>query len=38
MSAQTWLELFAQKLTWGEAVAHGKIIASGERSDISDLF
>ena len=38
MSPQTWLELFAKKLTWADAVATGKIIASGERSDLSELF
>ena len=38
MSPQTWLELFTQKTTWSEAVASGKIAASGERSDLSELF
>jgi hypothetical protein len=38
MSPQTWLELFTQKLTWADAVSSGKIIASGERSDLSELF
>ena len=38
MSPQTWLELFTKKLTWDDAVAGGKIIASGERSDLSKLF
>ena len=38
MSPQTWLELFTKKLTWADAVATGKIIASGERSDLSELF
>jgi hypothetical protein len=38
MSPQTWLELFTKKLTWADAVAAGKIIASGERSDLSKLF
>ena len=38
MSPQTWLELFTKKLIWAEAVATGKIIASGERSDLSELF
>jgi hypothetical protein len=38
MSPQTWLELFTKKLTWAEAVASGNIIASGERSDLSELF
>jgi putative sterol carrier protein len=38
MSPQTWLELFTKKLTWVDAVAAGKIIASGERSDLSELL
>jgi hypothetical protein len=38
MSPQTWLELFTKKLTWAEAVATGKIIASGERSDLSEIL
>ena len=38
MSPQTWLELFTQKLTWADAVSSGKIAASGERSDLSELL
>jgi len=38
MSPQIWLELFTQKLTWADAVARGEIIASGERSDLNELF
>jgi hypothetical protein len=38
MSPQTWLELFTKKLAWADAVATGRIIASGERSDLSELF
>jgi hypothetical protein len=38
MSAQTWLELFTNELSWAEAVSCGRIIASGERSDLSELF
>ena len=38
MSPQTWLELFTKKLTWAGAVADGKITASGERSDLSELL
>ena len=38
MSPQTWLELFTQKLTWADAVTSGKITASGERSDLSELL
>ena len=38
MSPQTWLELFTKKLIWADAVSSGKIIASGVRSDLSELF
>ena len=38
MSAHIWLELFTQKQTWINAVSRGEIIASGERSDLSELF
>jgi hypothetical protein len=38
MSSQTWLELFTKKLTWADAVSSGKIIASGERSELSEMF
>ena len=38
MSPQTWLELFTQKITWADAVASGLIMASGERSDLSELL
>ena len=38
MSPQTWLELFTKKLAWADAVASGKITASGERSDLSELL
>ena len=38
MSAKTWLELFAKKLIWSDAVSSGQVIASGERSDLSELF
>ena len=38
MNAKTWLKLFTNKLTWGDAVSSGQVIASGERSDISELF
>jgi hypothetical protein len=38
MSASTWLELFTQKLTWTDAVSSGNITASGERSNLSELF
>ena len=38
MSSQTWLELFTNELSWADAVSSGRIIASGERSDLSELF
>ena len=38
MSPQTWLKLFTQKITWVDAVAGGKISASGERSDLGELL
>jgi hypothetical protein len=38
MIPQTWLELFTKNLTWADAVSSGKINASGERSDLSELF
>jgi putative sterol carrier protein len=33
--ARTWLELATGALAWGEAVADGRVRASGERSDLS---
>ena len=33
--AQTWLALADGRLTWAEAVASGRLVASGERSDLS---
>lgn len=38
MSPKTWLELFTNKLTWEQAVATGQVIASGERSDLSEIL
>ena len=38
MSPETWLMLFTKKLSWADAVASGKIIASGERSDLSEIL
>ena len=38
MGAKTWLDLFTKKLTWAEALTRGEVIASGERSDLTDLF
>jgi len=33
--AQTWLALADGSLTWEQAVATGRLVASGERSDLS---
>jgi putative sterol carrier protein len=33
--ADTWLDLAHGRLTWSEAVAAGRVLASGERSDLS---
>jgi hypothetical protein len=33
--ADTWLALADGSLTWAEAIASGRLIASGERSDLS---
>ena len=38
MSPQTWLELFTKKITWEQAVHNGHIVASGERSDLTQLL
>ena len=38
MSPKTWLELFTKKLTWADALSSGQVIASGERSDLSELL
>ena len=35
---QTWLELVTGTLAWADAVADGRVSASGERSDISALL
>ncbi|GAA4226810.1 hypothetical protein FHR32_002392 [Streptosporangium album] len=34
--ARTWLELATGRLVWAEAVATGKVTASGARADLSD--
>ncbi len=36
--AQTWLELAAGSLSWEEAVAENRVIASGERADLSHVL
>ena len=35
LEATTWLELALGRLGWAEAVAAGRVVASGERSDLS---
>jgi hypothetical protein len=35
LDADTWLELALGVLTWHDAVAAGRVAASGERSDLS---
>jgi hypothetical protein len=36
--AATWLALAVGDLTWADAVDSGRVSASGERSDLSDLL
>lgn len=36
--ARTWLEVATGRLTWADAVAAGRIFASGERSDLAALM
>lgn len=38
MSAETWLGLVTGALSWDDAVAAGRVDASGERSDLSGLL
>lgn len=38
MSAETWLGLVTGGLNWDDAVAAGRVDASGERSDLSGLL
>ncbi len=35
---QTWLGLATGRLSWGDAVAAGRVRASGARADLSDLL
>lgn len=35
---QTWLGLVTGTITWADAVTDGRLRASGERSDLSQLF
>jgi hypothetical protein len=36
--AQTWLGLVLGRSSWGEAVANGKVRASGQRADLSAVL
>jgi hypothetical protein len=38
MSAEVLFEISTGKITWSDAISDGRISASGERSNISDLF
>ncbi len=38
MSPETWLKLFTNQLKWADGVKQGLIIASGDRSDLSEIF
>jgi len=38
MSADTFFALSDGSVTWSDATYNGSVIASGERSDLSDLF
>lgn len=38
MSMQVWLSLATGRLSWDEAVADGRIQASGERADLGRYF
>jgi len=38
MDASTWLALACGQLTWGQALADGKIAASGVRADLSEYL
>lgn len=35
---RTWLELATGRITWGTAVAEGRLTASGTRADVSHLL
>ncbi len=38
MSPETWLKLFMNQLEWADGVSQGAIIASGDRSNLSEIF
>ena len=35
---ETWLELATGRTAWADAVTHGRVSASGERSDLSSVL
>ncbi|WP_285616581.1 sterol carrier family protein [Kineosporia sp. NBRC 101677] len=35
---QTWLELVSGRLSWADAAYNGRVRASGQRADLSDLL
>lgn len=38
MDARTWVQLAAGRLEWGQARTSGRVQASGNRADLSDLL
>lgn len=36
--AQTWLELVSGRLSWADAAYNGRVRASGQRADLSELL
>jgi putative sterol carrier protein len=38
MDAETWLALATGELAWADAVAAGRVRASGERADLSPFL
>ncbi|MEI6404806.1 MAG: sterol carrier family protein [Actinomycetes bacterium] len=38
MAPHTWLDVITGSVSWEQALASGHIIASGERSDLRDVF
>lgn len=38
MDALTWVALATGELTWSAAIEQGRVVASGERSDLSPLL
>lgn len=38
VDAETWLELVTGRVTWADAVAAGRVAASGTRADLSEYL